>query len=386
MSNNKEAYARVKVSGKPEKIIVPVKTESEVVIPEEIRVKWQEILDLVCELVNVPSSLIMQLHTDQIEVFLSGQTNETPYREHDSENLGLGLYCETVVGKREELFVPDALVSEEWKDNPDVKLNMISYLGVPVRWQNGEIFGTFCILDSKEKQYTEEQRKLIYRFRDMIETDLRLIETKEELEARLSANELATRELHHRIKNQFNILLSFIKLKGRMAVSEDNFPQIINDISSKVHAMAFLHEKLYRTVDVTRLSLSEYIRELVKVVLDEVSGTPVNLKIKGDDFTLSSDTIMTLGLIITELVTNSLKHAFKGVVDPAITIEISEINSSLYRLIYEDNGPGIRNPDRPFFSDSLGMSIIKALTEQLSGKITIENAPGARFGFVFKRK
>jgi c-di-GMP phosphodiesterase len=79
-------------------------------------------------------SLIMRLLENEIEVFRSSNTNNNPYELGEKADLGLGLYCETVVGKREDLLVPYALKDENWKDNPDVKLDMVSYYGVPLRW------------------------------------------------------------------------------------------------------------------------------------------------------------------------------------------------------------------------------------------------------------
>src|SRR5262249_34352892 len=100
--------------------------------------------------------------------------------------LGSGLYCETVVTKNHELLVPNALLDQAWNNNPDVKLNMISYLGYPIRWPDGEPFGTICVLDCKTNSYSEKYKRLITQFRDMVETHLEILYTeakrREELE------------------------------------------------------------------------------------------------------------------------------------------------------------------------------------------------------------
>ena len=160
---------------------------SEPPIPDAILEKWQKIVNLMAEMLVVPAGLIMRILGDDIHVFVSSGTAGNPYHPGDSEHfLGSGLYCETVVTKNHELLVSNALLDEEWKNNPDVRLNMISYLGYPIRWPDGEPFGTICILDCKTNSYSEEYKRLMTQFRDIVETHLEILYTeakrREELE------------------------------------------------------------------------------------------------------------------------------------------------------------------------------------------------------------
>jgi signal transduction histidine kinase len=156
-------------------------------IPEPMLEKWQKIVNLMAEMLDVPAGLIMRILGQDIHVFVSSRTQGNPYHPGDSEHFwGSGLYCETVVNQNQELLVPNALLDEAWKNNPDVKLNMISYLGYPIRWPDGKPFGTICVLDSKTNSYTETYKRLITHFRDIVETHLDIIFTegkrREELE------------------------------------------------------------------------------------------------------------------------------------------------------------------------------------------------------------
>jgi GAF domain-containing protein len=100
-------------------------------------------------------------------------SNGNPYERDELAPLNTGLYCETVIKTRQSLLVPDALRDAEWKSNPDIKLGMISYLGFPVTWPDGQIFGTICVLDRKENSYSDLYRKLVLQCRDVLEADLR---------------------------------------------------------------------------------------------------------------------------------------------------------------------------------------------------------------------
>lgn len=123
--------ARVKVKGNKDLVLVPITSPEKPPISKDIEEKWQTLVDLMAKVLGVPSGLIMRLDEFSIEVFMKSRQKENPYHEHEKADLSTGLYCETVVGKRNSLLVPDAREDPEWEDNPDVELNMISYLGFP---------------------------------------------------------------------------------------------------------------------------------------------------------------------------------------------------------------------------------------------------------------
>ena len=101
-------------------------------VPPEIIRKWQEIVNLTAEIMHVPSALVMRVEPPNIKVFVSSDTKGNPYEPDEVACLDTGLYCETVMRTRQPLLVPDALTDKEWQSNPDIKLGMISYLGVPI--------------------------------------------------------------------------------------------------------------------------------------------------------------------------------------------------------------------------------------------------------------
>jgi PAS domain S-box-containing protein len=144
-------------------------------VPIEIVHKWQEIVNIIAEIVHVPSALVMKVEPPNIKVFVSSESHSNPYEHNELAPLNTGLYCETVMKTRQSLLVPDALRDEEWKSNPDIKLGMISYLGFPVSWPDGQIFGTICVLDRKENSYSELYRKFVLQCRDVLEADLRAL-------------------------------------------------------------------------------------------------------------------------------------------------------------------------------------------------------------------
>jgi formate hydrogenlyase transcriptional activator len=142
-------------------------------VPPEITAKWQDIVDLLAQIVQVPSALVMKVDPPNIKVLVSSDSKGNPYTPNEVASLNTGLYCETVMRTGQPLLVPDARADEQWKSNPDVKLGMVSYLGFPVAWPDGQIFGTICLLDDKRNEYNELYRKLLLQCREVLQGDLR---------------------------------------------------------------------------------------------------------------------------------------------------------------------------------------------------------------------
>jgi transcriptional regulator with GAF, ATPase, and Fis domain len=153
-----------------------MKDETQIEVPQSIKENWQEVVNILSEILGVPAALIMRVDDPEIEVFVSSKSEGNPYRAGDKEHFrNSGLYCETVIKKKDKLLVPNALADVNWKDNPDVKLNMISYLGFPIHLSDGKLFGTICVLDDKENPYSETFEKLILKLRDLVQSDLEVI-------------------------------------------------------------------------------------------------------------------------------------------------------------------------------------------------------------------
>gem|GEM_PF-7093311 len=153
--------------------------------------KWQETIDLMRQLFDVPAALLMQVHPNQIEVLIASQNKDNPYEPGEMADLGTGLYCETVMATRELLQVPHALKDPIWQKNPDIALNMFSYLGVPICRPNGDIFGTICVLDQKERTYSKNFHLILGELRKIIEADLRMAEVQDELVQQIEHREKA---------------------------------------------------------------------------------------------------------------------------------------------------------------------------------------------------
>lgn len=157
-------------------------------IPQSFISKWQNIVDLLAKIIGIPAALIMKVENDYMEVFISSKSENNPYHVGHKEHLN-GLYCETVIKSQNRLKVINALKDEKWDKNPDLKLGMVSYLGFPINFPDGEPFGTICVLDRNENNYSEEYEQLLDQFRRVVELDLAIIKSLR-IKHNISKNEL----------------------------------------------------------------------------------------------------------------------------------------------------------------------------------------------------
>lgn len=160
--------------------------------------KWQRVVDILAAITTVPAGLIMKAMPPKHLVFVTSATEGNPYTLDTSFELDTGLYCDTVMAQRRALVVRDALKDPDWDSNPDLEHGMTFYIGVPLLWPDGSMFGTICVLDTHENEKAIQYTDLVSQFREVVEGDLKfLVEVTErkrvEAELKLARDELEWR-------------------------------------------------------------------------------------------------------------------------------------------------------------------------------------------------
>lgn len=385
MATKNEAIrvARLKVENETGEILIPI-SSNKPDIPDQIQRRWQRIVDICARIMDAPSGLITHLTSENLEIFVASMTKGNPYKKDDHDLLGIGMFCETVAGRRRPMTVQDINDSEYWKGNPHASFGMQSYMGVPIQWSDGEIFGTMCILNDRTHTFTDEFKSLLFEFKEIIETDLENVLLNEELKKKISAHELQMRELHHRIKNQFNMLLGMISLHEIAA--EEDISSLLNDLQNKIRTLSLLHEKLHMKATDELLDLRSYLNDLYELIIKDFLDLKVVLSTDIDDVTLTLETALPLGLIFTELLSNSIKYAFGRERENTLSLRIKKDGQSRLSIEYYDNGSGYPGNIEELSSSSLGLSLVRMMTEQLGGKMQLStDAKGAIFRAVINQ-
>jgi two-component sensor histidine kinase/ABC-type uncharacterized transport system substrate-binding protein len=216
---------------------------------------------------------------------------------------------------------------------------------------------------------------------EMIET---IKKSEEQLKTSLKEKEILLKEIHHRVKNNMAIVSSLLQLQSQY-VRDEKLNRIFKESRNRIASMALVHEKLYQSKDFIDINLKEYIQTLVDNLFSsyQTSKDAVRLKTDIDNIQLDIDKLIPCGLILNELITNSLKHAFQGRVDGEIRINFKSTGSDKVTFSVSDNGCGL--PEDLDFSNpkTLGLNLVTSLTRQLKGDLRYDGKEGMSVEITF---
>jgi PAS domain S-box-containing protein len=209
---------------------------------------------------------------------------------------------------------------------------------------------------------------------------------EEKIKASLMEKEVLLREIHHRVKNNLQIISSLLNLQSRH-VEDEPALDMFRESRNRVRSMALVHEKLYRSEDLSKVDFCEYIRSLGRHLFMAygMNSAAIDLDVDVRDVFLDINTSIPCGLIINELVSNSLKHAFRGGDRGKIRVVLQPENNDKFKMIVSDNGKGLPKGLDVSRTDSLGLQLVTMLVEQLQGTLNIDRNHGTSFEVVFKK-
>jgi PAS domain S-box-containing protein len=264
---------------------------------------------------------------------------------------------------------------KEWHNNNDEGILIMEFR---LKKKSGDYI---WIEDHMFKVYAEDGNSFLSGILIDI-TERKLAEQK--ISQSLREKELLLKEIHHRVKNNLQVVSSLLKLQSSYAKDKHSF-NILLDSQNRVRSMALVHQKLYQSKDFSQIDFSEYLKQLSDHLLNVFKdhSNNVELEINSKCFNLSIDLAIPCGLIINELISNSLKYAFLETRGGKITVDLNCDGENKYSIIVSDNGIGF--PECINYKDtkSLGLQLVNTLVGQLDGTITMENHIGTTFRILF---
>ncbi len=256
-----------------------------------------------------------------------------------------------------------AILREERSLSFRGKTNIFSATKVPMRNDKGEVTGICGIArDITERKKMEEALRLSLQEKDIL-----------------------LKELHHRAKNNMQIISSILNLQAG-SVKDPVALECLRKSQTRIRSMALVHEKLYRSMDFARINFGEYLRSLASAVFQScrIDSSRVKLDFKAEDVFLDINTAIPCGLMANELIVNALKYAFPDGRSGEVRIRLSSLGQDNYRIVISDNGVGIPKNIDFRNTESLGMQLVTLLVGQLDGTIVLQRKGGTTFDIVFK--
>ena len=211
-----------------------------------------------------------------------------------------------------------------------------------------------------------------------------LMSSRNQLQEALKDKEVLIKEIHHRVKNNFMMISNLLELQSYYIKDKVDF-DLFRDSKRRADSMALIHEKLYQSTDLKRIEFGEYIQDLTTDIYDTYNISPYHIKliINVEDIMLNINTGIPLGLIINELLTNSLKYAFPDDRNGIITIIFSKTDDK-FTLIIKDDGIGFPQSFDLKNTESLGLELVNNLTRQIDGVVELDYVDCTEFRITFE--
>ena len=212
-----------------------------------------------------------------------------------------------------------------------------------------------------------------------------LLKSEEQLRASLGEKEILLKEIHHRVKNNLQVISGLLDLQAHH-ISDEKGREIYKESQNRVVTMALIHEELYQSVNLSQVDFADYIRNLCENLMISYGADKnrIKLDIKTEKTEMVADTAIPCGLIINELITNSLKHAFPGERSGTISLSFKQLKSRDFLLTVSDDGIGIPEDVDITSTNTLGMQLVTVLVGQLGGTLKVKRKEGTSFTIRFK--
>jgi len=292
-----------------------------------------------------------------------------------------------------EIVVSERTITTKNKNEVTIEMNT-------VRMSDGTYQAIMRNISDRKKaeeillKYQEELELLVNKRTHQLEiANLKLkkenserLHTEELMKVQLNEKEILLKEIHHRVKNNMQVIISLLNLQAA-TIDDNKIHELYRESQNRIKSMALIHEKLYQSKDLTHIDFTEYVESLANYLLHTYisGGKEVKIITKTQKIRLEYDTVISLGLIINELVSNSMKYAFNGH-GGKVEISLSKEKENMLHLCVSDNGIGI--PKNLDFRNtkSLGLQLVCSLSEQIGGEISLSNTNGTKFCIYFRHK
>lgn len=289
-----------------------------------------------------------------------------------------------VFGELSGLFKPETLEKSVIGDfiTVAVIIGVTAFLGSFV---SADLFRGNRRLKEELEQRRRAEERLAADMAGRLEIEGKLREALDEKTALLGEKELLLKEVHHRVKNNMQVVASILSLQADL-LEDPATVAILRESQNRVFSLSLVHEQLYKTSNLASINFREYLENLASTLADSYDSKAkhVQFAYRIGELALGVEQAIPCGLIVNELVSNALKHAFPDRGKGTVVIGLLELRDGRYELSVEDDGVGIALDKDWRVTTSLGMQLVQSLTKQLRGEVNLERlSPGSRFTIHF---
>ena len=353
---------------------------------EQPEVLYQRSLELLSNTVRFDTASVQLLKNDHLSIVACAGFSDAP------KVLGVSFPFDPkfpnwhVVTSRETIAVADVGIDyphfhaqADHYDSGDIS----SWLGVPLGVRD-EVLGMIALDRGDVAPFTDDERRLVATMAEHIAVAVHnsqlygaLQESEERLLEANRQKEVLLRELHHRSKNNMQMISSLLSL-GAASVSVEEDGRVLDEVRMRIQSLAAVHEELYRSDNLDRVDLADYTRRVTQMIVSSYGRAGVSVAIETEDVAASIDVSVPFGLILSELVLNAYKHAFPDFAKGTIRVDL-KAKAAETVLVIQDDGVGLSRERWGNSQDSLGMQLVSSLVDQINGSMDLADGPGTKW-------
>lgn len=233
----------------------------------------------------------------------------------------------------------------------------------------GLVYSRYRLKQKNNKQLQEQQAEI-----NLKNVELRQL---------VNEKEWLVKEIHHRVKNNFQVVVGLLETQAGY-LKNDVALKAMEDSRHRIQVMSMIHQKLYQSENMSAINVGDYIHDLVDYLRSSFKTTSIRFIIQVDSITLSVSESLPIGLIINEVITNSIKYAFGKEREGLITVSLRRVSQHELVLSISDNGVGLPSGFNFRKTNSMGMNLLKGLADDIEGNFVLENNNGVRYEITFR--
>ncbi|MBI2919289.1 MAG: GAF domain-containing protein [Chloroflexi bacterium] len=352
----------------------------------DLKVVATTALDAVLRVLDMDSGTIRYLDEATQELVLladQGMPEEMVQEFHDRPRVALGLGLSgTVAQTGKPLIIEDILHDPRVAYESSRRAGFRVYLGLPVKVQS-KVVGVISARSRRQRAFTPEDMQLVNSISEVVGMAIANARLFEQVEASLAEKEALLKEVHHRVKNNLQVISSLLDLQAG-SVEDEGVLHLFREMQNRVRSMALIHEQLYRAPDLARIQFDVFARTLTSNLYRSwgVNSDVIELRVNVEYVLVPVDKAVPFGLIINELVSNALKHAFPDGRHGVVSIDFS-LEHGRFSLVVRDNGVGVPADLSIEDARTLGLQLVNALTRQCRGVMEVHSDGGTEFRLTF---
>ncbi|HAK47609.1 MAG TPA: hypothetical protein DCO79_17020 [Spirochaeta sp.] len=332
-----------------------------------------------CEIFEGTCALYNKVEIDKNQIITWAGYNLPEGYDHYDKADGHICYEAVVKGREKTVAISNLDGSIYEKSDVNVrKYKLKSYIGCSVDIQNKKV-GSLCVVYTVYRNFNEEDKEIIHTLAKALSLEEMRKDTEQKLKDTIAEKEFLMKEINHRVKNNLMMITSLIKIKENTLESSD-----FSDVIHQIDAIRIIHERLYNAGDIRKLDVKPYFIELIDTIFESFSGANVVMNIDIANIKINSKQLITLGLIINEIATNSIKYAYDDCKNPEFNLIVKEFENNHCEIYISNNGKPMPENVNLEYPKTLGMRLIKALTDQLKGEVQLSKHPSSEYRIEFE--